>query len=105
MCSFILRFLIYSSAQPSKVDFNISILLRRKLRLREAKRFAQGHTASKDLILDLNPSFLAQYRAFSLISVLHKLQIFIFHFPSILLPELLLTYISLVDTLFLLKSI
>ena len=25
-----------------------------KLRLREAKRFAQEHTASKDLILDLN---------------------------------------------------
>lgn len=68
-----LSYLFFSTAQPNKVGFNISIVLRMKLRLREAKRFAQGHTVGKDLILDLNPSLQALYRAFSFISVFPKL--------------------------------
>ena len=42
----------------------VSILLKMKLRLREAKRLAQGHTASKDLIQDFKSKSFGSVQSF-----------------------------------------
>ena len=42
----------------------VSILLKMKLRLREAKRLAQGHTARKDLILDFKSKSSGSVQSF-----------------------------------------
>jgi hypothetical protein len=49
------------------IFFLFFILWRTKLRLREAKSFAQGHTASNDFIPDWSPSPPAHYGAFPFI--------------------------------------
>lgn len=58
---FYLRFLIYSSAQPSKVGFHLA---ENETKGQREKRLAQRHTASKDLILDFKSKSSGSVQSF-----------------------------------------